>query len=118
MTFICYDKCSTCKKAQQWLDARGEGYTRREIKAEPPTEAELRAWHALSGLPLKRFWNTSGQQYRALGLKDKLADMSEDDQFQLLASDPMLVRRPLLIGEDFVRPGFRESEWEEVLRHG
>ena len=115
MTFICYDKCTTCKKAQKWLDDRGETYTRREIKAEPPTEAELRAWHARSGLPLKRFWNTSGQQYRALGLKDKLADMSEDEQFALLASDPMLVRRPLLIGENFMRPGFKEAEWEEVL---
>ena len=115
MTFVCYDRCSTCKKAQAWLDERGESYTRREIKAEPPTEAELRAWQEKSGLPLKRFWNTSGQQYRALGLKDKLADMSEDEQFRLLASDPMLVRRPILIGENFVRPGFRQPEWEEVL---
>lgn len=115
MTFVCYDRCSTCKKAQAWLDERGERYTRREIKAEPPTEAELRAWHKASGLPLKRFWNTSGQQYRALGLKDKLADMSEDEQFRLLASDPMLVRRPILIGDGFVRPGFRQPEWEEVL---
>ena len=115
MVFICYDKCTTCKKAQKWLDDRGEVYTRREIKAEPPTEAELRAWVAMSGLPLKRFWNTSGQQYRALNLKDKLADMSEDEQFALLASDPMLVRRPLLIGEDFMRPGFKEAEWLEVL---
>ena len=115
MTFVCYDRCSTCKKAQAWLDERGETYTRREIKAEPPTEAELRAWQKMSGLPLKRFWNTSGQQYRALGLKDKLADMTEDEQFKLLASDPMLVRRPILIGENFVRPGFRQPEWEEVL---
>ena len=115
MTFLCYDRCSTCKKAQAWLDERGETYTRREIKEAPPTEAELRAWQKRSGLPLKRFWNTSGQQYRALGLKDKLADMSEDEQFALLASDPMLVRRPILIGEDFVRPGFKQPEWEEVL---
>ena len=115
MTFVCYDRCSTCKKAQAWLDERGETYSRREIKAEPPTEAELRAWQKMSGLPLKRFWNTSGQQYRALGLKDKLADMTEDEQFKLLASDPMLVRRPILIGENFVRPGFRQPEWEEVL---
>ena len=113
--FICYDRCSTCKKAQAWLDERGETYSRREIKAEPPTEAELRAWQKMSGLPLKRFWNTSGQQYRALGLKDKLADMTEDEQFKLLASDPMLVRRPILIGENFVRPGFKQPEWEEVL---
>lgn len=115
MTFLCYDRCSTCKKAQAWLDERGENYTRREIKEAPPTEAELRAWQKMSGLPLGRFWNTSGQQYRALGLKDKLADMSEDEQFQLLASDPMLVRRPILIGGDFVRPGFKQPEWEEVL---
>ena len=115
MTFLCYDRCSTCKKAQAWLDERGETYTRREIKAEPPTEAELRAWQKQSGLPLKRFWNTSGQQYRALGLKDRLADMPEDAQFALLASDPMLVRRPILIGDDFVRPGFKVPEWEEVL---
>ena len=118
MTFICYDKCSTCKKAQNWLDAQGKPYTRREIKAEPPTEAELRAWVARSGLPLKRFWNTSGQQYRALGLKDKLADMSEDAQLRLLASDPMLVRRPLLIGEGFAYPGFRQEEWEAALCEG
>ena len=109
MTFVCYDRCSTCKKAQAWLDERGETYSRREIKAEPPTEAELRAWQKMSGLPLKRFWNTSGQQYRALGLKDKLADMTEDEQFKLLASDPMLVRRPILIGENL------QPEWEEVL---
>ena len=115
MTFLCYDRCSTCKKAQAWLDERGEAYTRREIKAEPPTEAELRAWHKASGLPLRRFWNTSGQQYRALGLKDRLVGMSEDEQFRLLASDPMLVRRPILIGDGFVRPGFKEPEWEEVL---
>ena len=115
MTFLCYSRCSTCKKAQAWLDERGEAYTRREIKDEPPTEEELRAWQQLSGLPLKRCWNTSGQQYRALGLKDKLADMSEDEQFRLLASDPMLVRRPILIGDDFVRPGFKQPEWEEVL---
>ena len=115
MTFLCNSRCSTCKKAQAWLDARGETYTRREIKEAPPTEAELRAWQKMSGLPLGRFWNTSGQQYRALGLKDKLADMSEDEQFRLLASDPMLVRRPILIGEDFVRPGFKQPEWEEVL---
>ena len=115
MTFVCYDRCSTCKKAQAWLDERGAAYTRREIKAEPPTEAELRAWHKASGLPLGRFWNTSGQQYRALGLKDKLADMSEDEQFRLLASDPMLVRRPILIGDGFVCPGFKVPEWEEVL---
>ncbi len=114
MVFICYDKCSACKKAEQWLRDRGEAFVRREIKAEPPTEAELRVWHAQSGLPLKRFWNTSGLQYRALNLKDRLPDMPEDEQFALLASDPMLVKRPLLIGDGFVLTGFREPEWEKV----
>ncbi len=114
MVFLCYDLCSTCKKAEKWLQDRGGDYIRREIRAEPPTEAELRGWHARSGLPLKRFWNTSGLQYRALNLKDRLPGMTEDEQFALLASDPMLVKRPLLIGEDFVLPGFREGEWEKV----
>ena len=115
MVFICYDKCTTCKKAQKWLDDRGEAYTRREIKSEPPTEAELRAWHRLSGLPLKRFWNTSGQQYRALELKDRLPGMSDDEQLALLASDGMLVKRPLLIDGDTVLTGFRQDAWEKAL---
>ncbi len=115
MVFICYDKCSTCKKAEQWLRDRGEAFVRREIKAEPPTEAELRAWHAQSGLPLKRFFNTSGMQYRALELKDRLPSMSEQEQLQLLASDGMLVKRPLLIDGETVLLGFRQAEWEQHL---
>lgn len=115
MLFVCYPKCTTCQKARQWLDAHGVDYTVRDIKENNPTEAELRAWHAQSGLPLKRFWNTSGLQYRALELKDRLPQMSEDEQFALLATDGMLVRRPILVGDDFALPGFREAEWEKVL---
>lgn len=115
MLFVCYPKCTTCQKARQWLDAHGVDYTVRDIKENNPTEAELRAWHAQSGLPLKRFWNTSGLQYRALELKDRLPQISEDEQFALLATDGMLVRRPILVGDDFALPGFREAEWEKVL---
>ena len=115
MLFVCYPKYSTCRKAQQWLDAHGVQYTVRDIKEDRPTEAELRAWHARSGLPLKRFWNTSGLQYRALELKDRLPRMDEAEQFALLATDGMLVRRPLLIGEDFALAGFRAPEWEAAL---
>lgn len=115
MLFVCYPKCTTCQKARQWLDAHGVAYTVRDIKEDNPTEAELRAWHAKSGLPLKRFWNTSGLQYRALNLKDRLPQMCEDEQFALLASDGMLVRRPILVGDDFAFPSFREAEWEQVL---
>lgn len=115
MLFVCYPKCTTCQKARQWLDAHGVTYTVRDIKGDRPTEAELRAWHAMSGLPLKRFWNTSGLQYRALELKDRLPQMSEDEQFALLASDGMLVRRPILVGDGFALPGFREAEWEKAL---
>lgn len=115
MLFVCYPKCTTCQKARQWLDAHGVAYTVRDIKEDHPTEAELRAWHAMSGLPLKRFWNTSGLQYRALNLKDRLPQMSEDEQLALLATDGMLVRRPILVGDDFAFPGFREAEWESVL---
>ena len=115
MLFVCYPKCTTCQKARQWLDAHGVDYTVRDIKEDRPTEAELRAWHAMSGLPLKRFWNTSGLQYRALELKDRLPQMSEDEQFALLASDGMLVRRPILVGDGFALPGFREAEREKAL---
>lgn len=116
MLFVCYPKCTTCQKAQRWLDAHGADYIVRDIKEDNPTEAELRAWHAKSGLPLKRFWNTSGLQYRALELKDRLPQMSEDEQFALLASDGMLVRRPILVGDDFALPGFRETEWESIIK--
>ncbi len=116
MLFVCYPKCTTCQKAAKWLEEQGIETTVRDIKQDNPTEAELRAWHKLSGLPLKRFFNTSGLQYKALGLKDKLPAMSEDEQFALLATDGMLVKRPLLVGEDFALPGFKQAEWEEKLK--
>ena len=114
MLFLCYPKCSTCKKAQAWLDQNGFVYTVRDIKTDRPSEDELRAWHKASGLPLKRFFNTSGLQYKALGLSQKLSGMTEDEQFALLASDGMLVRRPILIEGGAVRVGFREAEWETL----
>ena len=112
---LCYDKCSTCKKALQWLDARGAAYTVRPIREEHPGADELRLWQQKSGLPLRRFFNTSGMLYRELGLKDKLDAMTEEEQLQLLASDGMLVKRPLLVSEGTVIPGFREKEWERVF---
>ena len=115
MLFVCYPKCSTCQKAKAWLEERGVSLIERDIKQDNPTEQELRAWHEKSGLPLKRFFNTSGLQYKALGLKDRLPDMTEDEQYALLAIDGMLVKRPLLVGEDFVLPGFKLKEWEERL---
>jgi arsenate reductase len=115
MLFICYARCTTCHKARAFLDGRDAAYQSRDIKEQNPTEDELRSWHRLSGLPLKRFFNTSGQQYRALELSKKLPHMTEDEQFSLLASDGMLVRRPILVGEDFVLVGFKPSEWEERL---
>ncbi len=114
MLFLCYPKCTTCQKAQKWLDAHGVQYDLRNIKEENPTEAELREWHARSGLPLKRFFNTSGLQYKALNLKESLPDMSEDEQFALLASDGMLVKRPILIGDGFVSVGFKEAEYKSI----
>ena len=99
MLFICYPKCTTCQRARQWLDAKGMAYTFRDIKTENPTLEELRQWHAESGLPLKRFFNTSGLQYKALSLKEKLPSMDEDAQLALLATDGMLVKRPLVIGD-------------------
>ena len=115
MLFLCYPKCSTCRKAQDWLDDHGIAYDLRDIKLENPTAAELRAWWEKSGLPLKKFFNTSGLQYKALGLKDKLPGMSEEEQLRLLAADGMLVKRPLLVAESGVFPGFREAEWEKIL---
>ena len=115
MLFVCYPKCSTCQKAKAWLQERGVAFDERDIKQDNPTEQELRAWHEKSGLPLKRFFNTSGLQYKALGLKDKLPAMTEDEQYALLATDGMLVKRPLFIGEDFDLPGFKVKEWEERL---
>ncbi len=115
MLLIEYPKCSTCRKAKKWLDDHGVAYTDRHIKEENPTAEELQLWHQKSGLPLKRFFNTSGIQYRELGLKEKLPTMSEQEQTALLATDGMLVKRPLVVGEDFVLVGFKESEWEEKL---
>ena len=116
MLFLCYPKCSTCQKAKTFLDEAGVSYALRDIKTENPTEAELRRWHALSGLPLKKFFNTSGLQYRALELTKKLPTMSEDEQFALLATDGMLVKRPLLVGEDFVLTGFKQADWEARVK--
>lgn len=116
MLFVCYPKCSTCKKAQDLLDAHGAVYTYRNIKEQNPTEEELRDWHARSGLPLKKFFNTSGLLYKELKLKDRLPDMTEDEQFRLLAGDGMLVRRPILLTDDGrVLVGFREAEYEQIL---
>ena len=111
----CYSKCSTCKKALKWLDDRGVAYEKIDLKENNPGEAELREYHAKSGLPLKRFFNTSGMIYRDLELSKKLPVMSDDEQFALLASDGMLVKRPLLVKDDTVLTGFREKEWEEIL---
>lgn len=112
---LCYDKCTTCKKALKWLDDRGFNYGKRPIKEEHPTKEELSDWYKKSGLPLKRFFNTSGNAYRELKLKDRLSQMSEDEQLTLLASDGMLVKRPLLVTDKGVFPGFREKEWEMLL---
>lgn len=113
--FLEYPPCSTCKKAKAWLDQQQVSYQSRHIKEENPTVEELKAWHEKSGLPLKRFFNTSGLAYKALGLKDRLPTMPEEEQYQLLASDGMLVKRPLVIGEDFVLVGFREEQWQQHL---
>jgi len=115
MLFICYPKCTTCQKARTFLDTRGVTYDFRDIKTENPTEDELRVWHEKSGLPLKRFFNTSGLQYKALELSKKLPSMTEDEQFRLLATDGMLVKRPILVGTDFVLVGFKEPEWVQEL---
>lgn len=115
MKVYCYSRCTTCKKALKWLDDQGVPYESIDIKADHPDEDTLRRLHARSGLPLKRFFNTSGLPYREMGLSKKLPDMSEDEQFALLATDGMLVRRPLLVGEDVVLVGFKEEEWKEKL---
>ena len=111
--FVCYPRCTTCQKARRWLEERGAAVEERDIKEERPTADELRVWHAKSGLPLKRFFNTSGLKYKELGLKDKLSALSEAEQYDLLASDGMLVKRPLLVAADFVLVGFKEKEWQE-----
>ena len=112
----CYSKCSTCKKALKWLDENGIRHEVIDIKTNHPDEEALRKYYAMSGLPLKRFFNTSGIPYRELGLSKKLPEMSEDEQFALLATDGMLVKRPLVVGDDFVLTGFKEEEWAEKLR--
>lgn len=112
---LCYSKCTTCKKALTWLDEHNVDYILRPIKEENPTEAELRLWHQKSNLPLKRFFNTSGLLYKSLQLKDKLPTMTEDEQIQLLASDGMLVKRPLVIGENYVLIGFKAADWENYF---
>lgn len=114
--FVEYPKCTTCKKAKSWLAENGVEFTDRHIVENNPTEEELKTWIEKSGLPLKRFFNTSGMKYRELGLKDKLNEMTEEEQIALLATDGMLVKRPLLIGEDFVIPGFKEAAWKEALK--
>ena len=111
----CYARCTTCKKALKWLDEKGIEYETIDIKADHPDEEALRKYHVASGLPLKRFFNTSGTLYRELELSKKLPDMSEDEQFSLLASDGMLVKRPLAVSGDLVLAGFREAEWQEKL---
>ncbi len=112
--FIEYPKCTTCRKAKKWLEDHGVSFTDRDIREDNPSADELKQWHQRSGLPLKRFFNTSGMLYREMGLKDKLGGMSEEEQLELLASDGMLVKRPLLITGEKVLAGFREKEWEEI----
>lgn len=113
MLFVHYPKCTTCQKAKKWLDEKGVSYQERHIKEDNPSVKEIKEWHAKSGMPLKKFFNTSGLLYKELQLKDKLEKMSEEEQYELLASDGMLVKRPILVGEDFVLTGFREKEWEK-----
>ena len=115
MLFLEYPPCSTCKKAKAWLDAHGVSYTARHIKEENPSYEELKQWHERSGLPLKKFFNTSGLLYKSLNLKDKLPTMTEEEQLQLLATDGMLVKRPLVVLEDTVLTGFREADWEQTF---
>ena len=115
MLFLEYPPCSTCKKARKWLEEHSISFTARHIKEDNPSYQELSQWYTMSGLPLKRFFNTSGQQYRALELSAKLPGMTEEEQFALLATDGMLVKRPLLIGEGFVLAGFKQPEWEAAL---
>ena len=111
--FICYPKCTTCQKARKWLDDNKVEYELRDIKLDNPTFNELMEWHKKSGLPLKKFFNTSGLLYKSLDLKNKIPTMTENEMLELLASDGMLVKRPLLIGDDFVLVGFKETEWKE-----
>ena len=115
LLFVEYPKCTTCQRAKKFLDERGAVYTDRHIKEDNPTAEELRVWWKASGLPLKKFFNTSGMLYKSLELKDKLPQMGEEEQLELLATDGMLVKRPILVGDGFVLVGFRPAEWERVL---
>lgn len=115
MLFVCYPKCSTCKKAKKWLEEHQISYTERHIAEEKPTVEELKAWYEKSGLPLKRFFNTSGLVYKEMQLKDKLSTMSEEEQLELLATNGMLVKRPLAVTDDTVLVGFKEAEWEKTF---
>lgn len=116
ITVYCYEKCSTCKKALKWLDDKGIEYHLKDIKSEHPDEASLKAIHEKSKLPLKKLFNTSGLLYKSKGLAKKLPDMSDDEQFKLLSSDGMLVKRPLVVGDNFVLVGFKETQWSDVLK--
>ena len=115
MLFIQYPPCSTCQKAKKWLDAKGIAYTDRHIKEQKPSYEELKEWHEKSGLPLKKFFNTSGLVYKSLNLKEKLPQMTDEEQLQLLASDCMLVKRPLVVKGNTILTGFKEAEWEKLL---
>ena len=114
--FICYPKCTTCQKAKKWLDDNGVEYEMRDIKLENPTLEELSEWYKKSGLPLRKFFNTSGLLYKSMSLKEKLPEMTEEEMLTLLATDGMLVKRPILVGDDFVLVGFKEAEWKELLK--
>ncbi len=116
MIFICYPKCSTCQKAKKWLDENRIEYTERHIVEENPTYEELKSWYTRSGLPLKKFFNTSGMLYKEMQLKDKLPDMGEEEQLRLLATNGMLVKRPLIVGDGVILTGFKEKEWAEKLK--
>ena len=115
MLFVCYPRCTTCKKAQKWLDEKGIGYTFRDIKEENPSYDELKTWYEKSGLDIKRFFNTSGQLYKSMSLKDKLPAMTAEEKLRLLSTDGMLVKRPILIDGDIVLVGFKEQEWANTL---
>ena len=116
MLFVCYPKCSTCRKARNWLDENNAQYTERHIVEDNQTFEELKEWHDKSGLPVKRFFNTSGMLYRDMQLKDKLPQMSEEEQLELLASNGMLVKRPIAVDGDTVLVGFKEADWAEKLK--
>ena len=115
MLFVYYPKCSTCKKAKKWLEENNLEFQEKDIVEDNPTVEELKEWYEKSDLPLKRFFNTSGMKYRELKLKDKLPDMSEDEQLELLSTDGMLVKRPIIVSDGVVLTGFRQKEWEEKL---